>query len=90
MSSLKDSQLLNNILVLGLGLISGYSLNLVYSLIKTKRVDVTEEKDSKPVVREGVCGLIGNTSLVKVNSLSESTGCEILVIMLKFCCCMIF
>ncbi|EPY50964.1 cysteine synthase Cys12 [Schizosaccharomyces cryophilus OY26] len=37
-----------------------------------------EETDLKEEIVEGVEGLIGNTKLVKIKSLSEATGCEIL------------
>ncbi|KAJ2740912.1 Cysteine synthase 2 [Coemansia sp. BCRC 34301] len=33
---------------------------------------------SKPQVANGVAGLIGNTPLVRINSLSDATGCEVL------------
>jgi hypothetical protein len=36
------------------------------------------ENIKAPVLTSGIEGLIGNTPLIRINSLSEATGCEIL------------
>ena len=35
-----------------------------------------QPKNSRPGIVEGVVGLVGNTPLVRITSLSEATGCE--------------
>ncbi|KAF2199647.1 PALP-domain-containing protein [Delitschia confertaspora ATCC 74209] len=40
--------------------------------------DEGNEKRNKGDIREGIEGCIGNTPLIKIKSLSEATGCEIL------------
>lgn len=42
-------------------------------------VDFPQATIARPGVVPGVAGLIGNTPLMRINSLSELTGCEILV-----------
>lgn len=75
-----------------LGLLSGSAITLLstglfyylskYSENSTKNDDDTEENASSqqlvPDIVEGVDGLIGNTPLMKIRSLSEATGCLVL------------
>ncbi|KAF0477930.1 PALP-domain-containing protein [Gigaspora margarita] len=63
-------------LVFGLitGVVLTISTNSLLNWIKKKQdvVDKTEE------IADGIVGLIGNTPLMRIKSLSEATGCEIL------------
>ncbi|KAJ3011957.1 hypothetical protein HKX48_006550 [Thoreauomyces humboldtii] len=74
---------------LAIGLLLGASIttaSAVILLLRTnsrhrprKRRNSTRPADPAPgAVRDGVAGLIGNTPLFRINSLSEETGCEIL------------
>ncbi|KAJ2715676.1 Cysteine synthase 2 [Coemansia spiralis] len=49
----------------------------IWALLRRRRQEQQQQQASGSVVR-GVAGLIGNTALVRINSLSEATGCEIL------------
>lgn len=64
-----------------LGVLVTVSTNSIIKWIKPKYVD---KKKSPGFVRsmeiaDGVVGLIGNTPLMRIKSLSKATGCEILV-----------
>lgn len=69
------------------GLLSGAAITLLvtgfFSYLKPeKNVDLEEEVEEKELQADfvdGVAGLIGNTPLMKIKSLSEATGCLILV-----------
>ncbi|KAF2750624.1 PALP-domain-containing protein [Sporormia fimetaria CBS 119925] len=47
-------------------------------LLKKALADLEENWKSQADIKEGVEGAIGNTPLIKIKSLSEATGCEIL------------
>lgn len=78
-----------------IGLLSGAAITLlVTGLFKAKpykksEIDAEEESDAnngellQTEIVEGVDGLIGNTPLMKIRSLSEATGCLVLVILYK-------
>lgn len=72
------------------GLLSGAAITVLATglfsyLTPEKKVDKNEqveEKEEEPLETEivdGVAGLIGNTPLMKIKSLSEATGCLVLV-----------
>jgi cysteine synthase A len=63
-----------SLILVSIGIILGTSAT--YILINNSR----PEKSStvKEDIVDGVQGLIGNTKLVRINSLSKATGCEIL------------
>lgn len=48
--------------------------------------DGTATEIKRPGIVHGVAGLIGNTPLMRIESLSELTGCEILVSWRVTCC----
>ncbi|CAG8487968.1 10257_t:CDS:10, partial [Diversispora eburnea] len=64
-----------------LGVIVTVSTNSIINWIKSKYVD-NKKKDPSFVksteITDGIVGLIGNTPLMRIKSLSEATGCEIL------------
>jgi cysteine synthase A len=77
---------------LAVGIVSGAAITLLatglfFSLKSKKNLDGAEEKESDNVkvhqqqtdIVDGVDGLIGNTPLMKIKSLSEATGCLVLV-----------
>ncbi|KAJ3142106.1 hypothetical protein HDU90_004379 [Geranomyces variabilis] len=45
---------------------------------QNKHAGNSHDYDADEEIRDGVAGLIGNTPLFRINSLSEATGCEIL------------
>lgn len=64
-----------------IGIITGSIITvLASSLIAQLKSENKEEHDEPTTdIVEGVDGLIGNTPLMKIKSLSEATGCTILV-----------
>ncbi|KAL9550629.1 hypothetical protein PS6_005431 [Mucor atramentarius] len=68
------------------GLLTGSALTLLatglFSYLRHDEVEQAEEEeqvpDMQPDIVEGVDGLIGNTPLMKIRSLSEATGCLVL------------
>jgi cysteine synthase len=60
---------------------SAYPQSTTKALDGVQLRDNTNRKSSIPevVIPEGIEGCIGNTPLFKIRSLSEATGCEILV-----------
>lgn len=70
------------------GLLSGAALTVLLTGLFTK-VSSKKHKDQEDQVNveehvateivDGVAGLIGNTPLMKIKSLSEATGCLVLV-----------
>ena len=75
---------------LAVGLISGATIALLLKLW----LDRDNDKQQKELgYVDGVDGLIGNTPLMRIKSLSEATGCTILVsfftLFLLFICLMI-
>lgn len=78
-----------------IGLLSGAAITLLVTGIfkgkphKNSEIDAEEESDAnndellQTEIVEGVDGLIGNTPLMKIRSLSEATGCLVLVILYK-------
>ncbi|RHZ78304.1 hypothetical protein Glove_166g96 [Diversispora epigaea] len=64
-----------------LGVIVTVSTNSIINWIKSKYVD-NKKKDPSFVrsieITDSIMGLIGNTPLMRIKSLSEATGCEIL------------
>jgi cysteine synthase A len=70
------------------GLLSGSAITLLATGLfcyfkHTKEVEVEEENEEKEQLQteivDGVDGLIGNTPLMRIKSLSEATGCLVLV-----------
>ena len=68
------------LLILSMGIALGASTS--YFLGHRRRQRTTLEKEEGPLLKEdivdGVEGLVGNTKLVRIRSLSLATGCEIL------------
>jgi cysteine synthase A len=73
---------------LAVGIISGAAISLLatglfFSLKPKKNVDEKEDniviQEQQTEIVDGVDGLIGNTPLMKIKSLSEATGCLVLV-----------
>jgi cysteine synthase A len=77
-----------------IGLLSGSAITLLATGLFTyltytgkkavEEVQEEEEEQEQPLLQqteivEGVYGLIGNTPLMKIKSLSEATGCLVLV-----------
>ncbi|KAI9245303.1 tryptophan synthase beta subunit-like PLP-dependent enzyme [Sporodiniella umbellata] len=73
---MSDSNLNKSLIV---GIITGSILTILSTgfISQIKNKTVKEEGPSNEIV-EGVDGLIGNTPLMKIKSLSEATGCTIL------------
>ncbi|KAI7893066.1 tryptophan synthase beta subunit-like PLP-dependent enzyme [Mucor mucedo] len=67
-----------------IGLLSGAAMTVLatglfsYWRPETKAEEVKHEEEMQPDIVDGVAGLIGNTPLMKIKSLSEATGCLIL------------
>lgn len=59
---------------LAIGLVTGSLLTVIATFYLYKK----KETNSTSIV-DGVDGLIGNTPLMRIRSLSEATGCTILV-----------
>lgn len=59
---------------LAIGLVTGSLLTVIATFYLYKK----KETSSRSIV-DGVDGLIGNTPLMRIRSLSEATGCTILV-----------
>ncbi|KAL5548620.1 hypothetical protein UlMin_003851 [Ulmus minor] len=53
-------------------------LSLFFFNLKSKSSSKKTEPSSKKKPRDGLVAAIGNTPLIRINSLSEATGCEIL------------
>ncbi|RIB18548.1 tryptophan synthase beta subunit-like PLP-dependent enzyme [Gigaspora rosea] len=66
-------------LVFGLiaGVVLTFSTNSLLNWVKKKQ-DVVDNYTKTEEIADGVVGLIGNTPLMRIKSLSEATGCEIL------------
>lgn len=63
-----------------IGIITGSIITVLASrLIAQLKNENKEEHEPTTDIVEGVDGLIGNTPLMKIRSLSEATGCTILV-----------
>jgi cysteine synthase A len=74
---MSDSNLNKTLIV---GIITGSILTILStSLISYLSKEKKEDDDPTTDIVEGVDGLIGNTPLMKIRSLSEATGCTILV-----------
>ena len=58
----------------------GQQRKVISNISKINNIDATEESLGKSAasIKEGIEGCIGNTPLIKIKSLSEATGCEIL------------
>lgn len=79
---MSDSNL-NKTLIVGIitgSILTILSTSLISHLSKEKKEDDVPTTD----IVEGVDGLIGNTPLMKIRSLSEATGCTILVSFVLF------
>ncbi|KAI8338986.1 putative cysteine synthase [Chlamydoabsidia padenii] len=67
-----------------IGLVSGSLLSIVstgalfYYYYSTQTTTMTQPQERGSTIVDGVDGLIGNTPLMKIRSLSEATGCTIL------------
>ena len=67
---------------LAIGLVTGSVLTVIATFYLYRE----KETNARRNVVDGVDGLIGNTPLMRIRSLSEATGCTILVCLLS--CCM--
>ncbi|KAJ2465930.1 Cysteine synthase 2, partial [Coemansia sp. RSA 2322] len=56
----------------------GLTAAALYGGWRLLRAPALPDGESQPPIADGVTGLIGNTRLVRINSLSAATGCEIL------------
>jgi cysteine synthase A len=73
------AQLPRTLLILSIGVAIGVSSSYLISHRSHKRV--TREQTDAPLeedIVDGIEGLVGNTKLVRIRSLSVATGCEIL------------
>lgn len=60
-------------------------VGLLSYIILTKRPDTSKStKGKKAKHRSGVLAAIGNTPLIRINSLSEATGCEVCRFLTQF------
>ncbi|KAE8125388.1 hypothetical protein FH972_020201 [Carpinus fangiana] len=58
--------------------ISIFSMAMLSHLLSSKKTILRLSKKKKKKARNGLVDAIGNTPLIRINSLSEATGCEIL------------
>ena len=73
------SSLPRTLLLLSLGVALGTSATYLVTIrSRPRRVEENDETFLTEDIVDGVEGLIGNTKLVRIRSLSIATGCEIL------------
>jgi uncharacterized membrane protein len=64
-----------------IGILTGVALTELFSYLRKRHRQTTKTRslyNIQPEIARGVVELIGNTPLVRINSLSDATGCEIL------------
>jgi cysteine synthase len=72
------SSLPRTLLLLSIGVALGTSATYLTIRTRPRRAEENDEISLTEDIVDGVEGLIGNTKLVRIRSLSVATGCEIL------------
>ena len=72
------SHLPRSLLLLSFGIVIGTSVTYLINASSRRRQSLFSDIILTEDIVDGVEGLIGNTKLVRIHSLSAATGCEIL------------